>query len=57
MQNLNYDTNEWIYKTETESETQKTILGLPKGTVGGGGINQELGTSRYNYYIYKVDKR
>ena len=31
------DTNELIYKTETDSQTQKTDLWLPKGTVCGGG--------------------
>ena len=29
------DTNELIYKTEIDSETQKTNLWLPKGKVGG----------------------
>ena len=28
---LKYDTNELIYKTETDSQTQKTTLWLPKG--------------------------
>ena len=31
MQNLKYDTNEFIYKTETDSQIQKTNLWLPKG--------------------------
>ena len=31
-----------IYKTETNSQTQKTNLWLPKGK-GGGGINKEVG--------------
>ena len=31
MWNLNYDTNELIYKTETDSQTSKTNLQLPKG--------------------------
>ena len=30
---IKYDTNEFIYKTETDSETQKTNLWLPKGKV------------------------
>ena len=30
MWNLKYDTNEFIYKTETDSQTQKTNLWLPK---------------------------
>ena len=29
MWNLKYDTNELIYKTETDSQTQRTDLGLP----------------------------
>ena len=36
MWNLKNDTNELIYKTETDSETQKTNLWLPKGKVGEG---------------------
>ena len=44
MWNLKYDTNELIYKTETDSQTQKTNLWLPKGQRGesdklGDGIN------------------
>ena len=35
MLNLNYDTNELIYKTETDSETQKTNLCLQKKKDGG----------------------
>ena len=38
MWNLKYDTNELIYKTETDSQTKKTNLWSPKGE-GGGGIN------------------
>ena len=30
------DTDELIYKTETDSQTQKTNLWLPKGKAGGG---------------------
>ena len=33
------DKNELIYKTETDSQTSKTNLWLPKGKGGGGGIN------------------
>ena len=32
------DTNEHIYKIETDSQTQKTNLWLPKEEGGGGGI-------------------
>ena len=39
MWDLKYDTNELIYKAETDSQIQKTNLWLPKGKVVGGGIN------------------
>ena len=39
MWNLKYDRNELIYEAETDSQTQKTNLWLPKGEGGGGGIN------------------
>ena len=45
--NLNYDTNELIYKTETESQTKRTKLWLTKGKGGKKGINKEFGISRY----------
>ena len=35
--NLKYDTNEFIYKTEIDSQIQKTNLQLPKGKGGGEG--------------------
>ena len=31
MWNLKYDTNELIYETETDSQTQRTYLWLPRG--------------------------
>ena len=31
MWNLKYDTNEFIYKTETDSQTSRTNFQLPKG--------------------------
>ena len=34
MQNLKYDANELIYKTETDSQTQNTSLWLTKGERG-----------------------
>ena len=34
MWNLNYGTNEPIYETETDSLTQGTDLGLPRGRQG-----------------------
>ena len=39
MWNLNYDTKEHIYKTETDSQTQGTNLWLPRwGVVGVDGV-------------------
>ena len=37
MRTLKYDTNEVIYKTEIDSQTQKTNLWLPKGKGHGEG--------------------
>ena len=34
MWNLKYDTNELIYKAETDPQTQKTNLWLPTGLAG-----------------------
>ena len=34
MWNLKNSTNELIYKSETDSQTQKTNLWLPKGITG-----------------------
>ena len=55
MWHLKYDTNELIYKTETDSQAQKTNLWLPKGKGGGdklGVWNQEIQAT-----IYKIDKQ
>ena len=46
MWSLKYDTNELIYKTETDSQTQRTDLWLPKGRKGGRGMDWEFGVSR-----------
>ena len=43
MWNLKYDTNEPIY--ETDSQTQRTELWLPRGRGGGGGMDWEFGIS------------
>ena len=51
MWNLNYDTNDLIYKRETDSQTQKTNLWLPKGKGGGGGKIRSMGLADTNYYI------
>ena len=42
--NLNYDTNELIYETETDS--QRTDLRLPRVRWGGGRMDWEFGVSR-----------
>ena len=44
--NLKKDTNEFIFKTEIDSQIQKTNLRLPKGK-GEGGINQEFEINGY----------
>ena len=54
MWNLKYDTNELIYKTETDSQTQKTYLWLPVGQGEGEGWNGSLGLVNANYYVYNV---
>ena len=54
MWNLKYDTNELIYKTEMDSQTEKANLWLPKGKGGGGGINYEYGISRYKLLHIKL---
>ena len=55
MWNLKYDTNELIYKTETDSWTQKTNLWLPKGKGGAG----ELGVwdQQMQTITYRMDKQ
>ena len=42
-----YDTNEFIYETETDSQTEKTDLWLPRiGWGRGRGMDWEFGVSR-----------
>ena len=45
MWNLKNNTNELLYKTKTDSQTQEINLWLLKGK--GGGINKEFGINRY----------
>ena len=45
------DKNELIYKTETDSQTSKTNLWLPKGKHGGEGEIRSLGLTDTHYYI------
>ena len=51
MQNLKKDTNEVIYKTETDSQTQKTNYGCQRGTENGEGKMRSLGLTNTHYYI------
>ena len=55
MWNLNCDTNELVYETETDSETQKTDLWLPRGKRRGrdglGAWDQQMQT-----ITYRMDK-
>ena len=52
MWNLKYDTNELIYKTEIDLQTQRRDVWLPKEKMVD---NQELGVNRY--MLYKIDKQ
>ena len=48
------DTNELIYKTDTDAQTLKTNLRLPKGkSAGRGGINEEFGINIYTLLYIK----
>ena len=51
MWNLKYDTNELIYKTEKDSQAEKTRLWLPKEKGGRG--NWELEMNRCTLLINK----
>ena len=46
MWNLTHDTKELMYKTETDSETWRTDLWLPRGEGAGRGMDWEFGVSR-----------
>ena len=50
MWNLRYDTNELIYETETDSQTWRTDLWLPRGKRFGEGMDWESGLADANYY-------
>ena len=57
MWNLKYDTDELTYKTEIDSQRQKTNLWLPKGK-GGRGINQKFGINVYTLqYMKQITNR
>ena len=51
MWNLKYDTNELIYKTETDS--QRTDLWLLRGRGSGGGMDWEFGIDIYTLLYLK----
>ena len=46
MWNLKSDTSKLIYKTETDSQTQRTDLWLSRGMRGEGGLDWESRISR-----------
>ena len=46
-------TNELIYEIETDSQTQKTNLWLPRGKEDGEGIHWEFEISRYKLLFIK----
>ena len=46
MCNLKYDTSELIYEIETDSQTYRADLWLPRESVGGGGMDWEFEISR-----------
>ena len=46
-----YNTNKLIYKTKTDSQTQKTNVWLPKGRGNRGMIIGSLELADTNYYI------
>ena len=48
--NLKYGTNELIYETETESQTQRTDCGYQGGESVGEGWAGSLGLAGANYY-------
>ena len=45
-----YDTNEFIYETETDSQTEKTDLWLPRGWEVEEGRTGNLELADVNYY-------
>ena len=58
MWNLKYNTNESIYKTERDSQTQKTNFWLPKGKGKWGGKIKNMGlTKQIQTTVHKIDKQ
>ena len=56
MWNVKNDTDELIYKTERDSQTQKTNLWLPKGK-GKGRDKLGVWDQQIQATIYKIDKQ
>ena len=54
--NTYVNTNELIYTTETDSQTQETNM-INKGERGWGGVNQELGLADTNCYTENKQQR
>ena len=55
MWNLKHNTNESVYRTETNSEAQKRNLRLPKGT--GGKEEQIRSVGLTQTITHKIDKQ
>ena len=51
MWNLKYDTNEPIYETETESQTERTDWWLPRRRGLGEGWSGRLGLAEVSFYL------
>ena len=51
MWNLKCDTNELTYETDTDSQTQRTDMWLPRGRAVGEGWIGRLGLADVNYYV------
>ena len=51
MWDLKYGTNELIYKTETDSRTERADMWLPRGRWVEGGRTRRLGLADANCYI------
>ena len=52
MWNLNYGTNEPIYKTETDSQDMESRLMVAQGDGGGNGMDWSSGSVDANEYIW-----
>ena len=51
MWDLKYDTDDHVHGTETDSQTYRTDLWLPRGSEGRKGSNGSLGIADVNQYI------